>query len=203
MGLWLTWCGPTRMHRQRSSRWTSTLPNGYPAATCAHICPRPLRSPRMMLIATILPMSMPAFRKFRGFTTPTEADDLAATRWRRTAESNARPKSSNNIHIRIRQRKDKKSITTVQGLSEHFELKQIIKALKKVHPISRVSVQIIRSRRSETIAARRDVFTGAQHERHGPRGPRGRLRHSDAGTRSIPVDRFQPIPAFGRAGVVE
>ena len=132
-----------------------------------------------------------------------EADDFAATRWRRTAESNARPKSSNNIHIRIRQRKDSKSITTVQGLSEHFDLKQIIKALKKVHPISRVSVQIIRSRRSETIAARRDVFTGAQHERHGPRGPRGRLRHSDAGTRSIALDRFQPIPAFGRAGVVE
>ncbi len=79
-----------------------------------------------------------------------EADDFAATRWRRTAESNARPKSSNNIHIRIRQRKDKKSITTVQGPSEHFDLKQIIKALKKVHPISRVSVQIIRSRRSET-----------------------------------------------------
>ena len=56
-----------------------------------------------------------------------EADDFATARWRRTAESNARPKSSNNIHIRIRQRKDKKSITTVQGLSEHFDLKQIIK----------------------------------------------------------------------------
>merc|ERR1712216_524135 len=40
-------------------------------------------------------------------------------------------KYTNLIHIRIQQRNGRKSITTVQGLSDELDLKKILKALKK------------------------------------------------------------------------
>lgn len=45
--------------------------------------------------------------------------------------SNKRGDSQNNVHIRIQQRNGKKSLTTVQGLPQEFDLKKILKALKK------------------------------------------------------------------------
>lgn len=36
-----------------------------------------------------------------------------------------------NVHIRVQQRNGKKSLTTVQGLPAEFDLKKILKALKK------------------------------------------------------------------------
>ena len=35
------------------------------------------------------------------------------------------------VHIRVQQRNGKKSLTTVQGLPKEFDLKKILKALKK------------------------------------------------------------------------
>jgi translation initiation factor 1 len=36
-----------------------------------------------------------------------------------------------HVHIRVQQRNGKKSLTTVQGLPKEFDLKKILKALKK------------------------------------------------------------------------
>lgn len=38
---------------------------------------------------------------------------------------------SNNVHIRIQQRTGRKALTTVQGLSIEFDLKKILRRLKK------------------------------------------------------------------------
>ncbi|KAK9458982.1 translation initiation factor SUI1 [Lipomyces oligophaga] len=40
-------------------------------------------------------------------------------------------KPYNYIHIRIQQRNGRKTLTTVQGLPEEYDLKRILKALKK------------------------------------------------------------------------
>ena len=37
------------------------------------------------------------------------------------------------IHIRIQQRNGRKTLTTVQGISDEFDKKRIVKAFKKVH----------------------------------------------------------------------
>lgn len=39
--------------------------------------------------------------------------------------------SANYIHIRIQQRNGRKTLTTVQGLSKKFDLKKILKVIKK------------------------------------------------------------------------
>ena len=40
------------------------------------------------------------------------------------------------IHIRIQQRNGRKTLTTVQGLSQEYDLKRIVKRCKKVRNIS-------------------------------------------------------------------
>ena len=40
-------------------------------------------------------------------------------------------KADNFIHIRIQQRNGRKTLTTVQGISEDYDLKKIVKACKK------------------------------------------------------------------------
>ena len=39
--------------------------------------------------------------------------------------------TANYIHIRIQQRNGRKTLTTVQGLSDEYDFKRILKALKK------------------------------------------------------------------------
>ncbi|EPY49607.1 translation initiation factor eIF1 [Schizosaccharomyces cryophilus OY26] len=46
-----------------------------------------------------------------------------------TGDDEAQP--LNNIHIRIQQRNGRKTLTTVQGLPREFDLKRILRVLKK------------------------------------------------------------------------
>ena len=48
-----------------------------------------------------------------------------------TGEDDAGPGDQGLVHIRIQQRNGRKTLTTVQGLSDEYDLKKIIKVAKK------------------------------------------------------------------------
>ncbi|ETW17380.1 translation initiation factor SUI1 [Plasmodium falciparum Palo Alto/Uganda] len=47
-------------------------------------------------------------------------------------KGNGKSNATNLIHIRNQQRNGRKSVTTVQGLGKTFDLKKMVRALKKV-----------------------------------------------------------------------